>query len=242
MSNESPLFLENAGHCPCCPGPSTFQSAYSWLRDHYVCTKCGSIPRERALLWCLDHFFPDWPTRRIHESSPVMRGASVRLARECPQYLPSQFFPGIAAGSVHQGVRCENFEKLTFADASIDLHVSQDVMEHVFDPAAAFREIARTLKPGGAHVFTTPLVEKHNPSQVCATLDAGGAIIHHREPEYHGNPVSADGALVTRHWGYDITDFIAASSGLHTTLVYLDVPDQGIRAEYIEVLITRKPV
>jgi hypothetical protein len=113
-------------------------------------------------------------------------------------------------------------------------------MEHVFDPAAAFREIARTLRPGGAHVFTTPLVEKERSSQVCATLAKDGNIVHHREPEYHGNPVSADGALVTRRWGYDITDFIAASCGLHTTMVHLDVFDQGIRAEYIEVLVTRK--
>ncbi len=39
-------------------------------------------------------------------------------------------------------------------------HLTQDVFEHLFDPAAAFREIARTLQPGGAHVFTTLLVRK----------------------------------------------------------------------------------
>ena len=142
---------------------------------------------------------------------------------------------------MHHGVRCENFEKLTFGDNSIDFHISQDVMEHVLDPAAAFREIHRTLKPGGAHLFTTPLVEKNKPSQVCATLDERGNILHHQPPEYHGNPVSKDGALVTRRWGYDITEFIATHTGLHTTIVHLDLPENAIRAEYIEVLITRKP-
>ena len=48
-----------------------------------------------------------------------------------------------------QGVRCENLEELTFPDESIDLHISQDVMEHVFQPKRAFAEIARTLRPGG---------------------------------------------------------------------------------------------
>lgn len=193
-------------------------------------------------MWCLDHYYPNWPALRIHESSPVMRGASARLARECPQYLPTQFFPGIPPGAAHRGCRCETLEKLTFADGSIDIHVTQDVMEHVFDPASAFREIARTLCPGGAHVFTTPLVEKNSPSRVCATLNEHGEIVHLREPEYHGNPVSADGALVTRRWGYDIADFIAANSGLHTAIVHLEIPDQGIQAEYIEVLISRKPI
>jgi 2-polyprenyl-3-methyl-5-hydroxy-6-metoxy-1,4-benzoquinol methylase len=35
--------------------------------------------------------------------------------------------------------------------------ITQDVMEHVFDPHHAFKEIARTLKPGGLHIFTTPI-------------------------------------------------------------------------------------
>ncbi len=242
MAEPVTYFRESTGYCPCCPGPSLFRSRYSWLRDHYVCTQCNSVPRERALLWTLDHFFPTWPEKFVHESSPIGRGASLRLKRECRQYLPSQYFPGVAPGSLRDGVRCENIEAMTFADQSVDLHVSQDVMEHVFDPAAAFREIARTLKPGGAHVFTTPLVEKQNPSIVCATLQPDGKIVHHREPEYHGNPISADGSLVTRRWGYDIADVIAASSGLHTTIVHLHVPDQAIDAEYIEVMVTRKPL
>jgi hypothetical protein len=114
-------------------------------------------------------------------------------------------------------------------------------MEHVFDPVSAFREIARTLRPGGAHVFTTPLVNKERHSERWAQLGSDGAVNHLHSAEYHGNPISDKGSLVTMHWGYDITDFIAASSGLFTTVVYIDQLDAGIRAEYIEVLVTRKP-
>jgi len=60
--------------------------------------------------------------------------------------------------------RCENLEALTFANESIDLHITQDVMEHVFHPSKVFKEIARTLKLGGAHIFTVPIVNKHMPS------------------------------------------------------------------------------
>jgi hypothetical protein len=59
-------------------------------------------------------------------------------------------------------------------------------------------------------------------------------------PEYHGNPVSADGSLATVHWGYDITRYIFDSCGLFTEMVYIDSLELGIRAEFIEVLITRK--
>jgi hypothetical protein len=60
------------------------------------------------------------------------------------------------------------------------------------------------------------------------------------EPEYHRNPLSSEGSLVTVHWGYDITNFIFETSGLFTEIVLLDILEYGIRAEYIEVLITRK--
>jgi SAM-dependent methyltransferase len=137
--------------------------------------------------------------------------------------------------------RCENLERLTFDANSVDLHVTQDVLEHVFQPEMAFREIARTLRPGGSHIFTVPLVNKHKPTEVCARIGEEGGIEHLCEPEYHGNPVSGEGALVVRRWGYDICETIFESCGLFTQTIVIDALELGIRAEYIEVLVTRKP-
>jgi SAM-dependent methyltransferase len=146
----------------------------------------------------------------------------------------------VPAGESVNGVRCENLEKLSFDDKSIDLHVTQDVFEHLFDPAAAFREIARTLRPGGAHVFTTPLENKGAATEFCARRTPDGTIVQLIEPaEYHGNPVSSAGSLLTVRWGYDITQYIFDATGLTTEFLVLDNLELGIRAELIEVLITR---
>jgi SAM-dependent methyltransferase len=119
---------------------------------------------------------------RIHESSPVERGASERL-RTASRYVSSQYFEGVQSGDTVRGVRCENLERMSFGDSSLDLHVTQDVMEHVFEPDAVWREIARTLAPGGMHIFTTPLIEKDQPSKRAASL-VDGAVVHHRKPSY----------------------------------------------------------
>jgi SAM-dependent methyltransferase len=144
-------------------------------------------------------------------------------------------------GKTHPtGWRNEDLENLTFPDESFDLMVTQDVMEHIFNPGKAFYEIARTLKKGGAHIFTVPIVNKEQPSKLNAKKDENGNVIILGYPDYHGNPVDNQGSLVTMYWGYDICDYILKHSGLYTTIVYIDNLLLGIRAELIEVLISRK--
>jgi SAM-dependent methyltransferase len=236
-----PAIFTNTGFCYSCNQNSTFTATKAWWRDYYICENCGSIPRERAVMYCVEKFYPAWQEKVIHESSPVFRGTSLRLKNEAKDYRPTQYFPEMARGSIYHGFRNEDLEQLTFDDQSIDLHVTQDVFEHIFNPAQAFREIARTLKPGGAHIFTTPLVNKNSPTEWCARRSPNGVIEYLiNPPEYHGNPVSVDGSLVTVHWGFDIVKFIYEACGLFTEMIYIDALEWGIRAEFIEVLITRK--
>jgi len=233
--------FKNSGYCYCCDRKTKFVATENWFRDYYICTRCNSLPRERALMYCIEKFFPDWRRSIIHESAPVLRGASEKIKHAAIQYTSSQYFPDIAPGNEKNGIRCENLECLTFDDNSFDLYITQDIFEHIFFPDKAFKEIARTLRPGGMHIFTVPLVNKTNPTEECAKIGPDGEIIYLQEPEYHGNPADPEkGSLVTRRWGYDICNYIFESTGLPTKIIRIDAIELGIRAEYIEVLITQK--
>src|SRR5947207_998216 len=118
-------FLQIAGFCTTCDTETVFSSEDEWLRDHFQCAHCASIPRERALMAVIEAHYPNWQNVLIHESSPGSRGASVKLARLYKMYLASQFYPNAVVGSVNNGMRCENLEALSFDDESIDMHVTQ---------------------------------------------------------------------------------------------------------------------
>ena len=199
------------------------------------------LPREHALMRGIDEASPNWPQLIIHESSPENRGTSIRLANECHKYTASQFYKNEETGSIVKGFRCENLENLTFDANSIDLHITQNVMEHVYNPDLAFKEIARTLKPGGAHIFTVPIVNKCNPKKIRARLNERHEFEYLHEPVYHGNPIDDNGSLVTVDWGFDICHFIYNRSGLFTYLIHIDDLSMGIRADFFEVLMTLKP-
>jgi SAM-dependent methyltransferase len=234
--------FSHKGFCQLCDAPTLFAARWQWFREHLICMRCRSIPRERALYATVELFYPDWRTLRIHEWSPTGRGASVKFMEEAPRYIASAHDPELPVGKKPPagGLRNERLDHQSFKDNSFDLVITQDAFEHVFDPESAIREIARTLRPGGAHICTVPLVNKEKPSVRRASLSEGG-VIHHLEPEYHGDPRTGQQSLVTFDWGYDIAGYLARFGGLEITLVNIDNIDLGIRAEYNEVLVCRKP-
>ncbi len=60
----------------------------------------------------------------------------------------------VAAGFEPELLRA-NLERLPLGDAEFDLVVSIQVLEHLVDPAAGVRELARVLQPGGALLLST---------------------------------------------------------------------------------------
>jgi len=128
---------------------------------------------------------------------------------------------------------------MTFEENSLDLMMTQDVFEHVMNPAAAFKEISRVLKPGGGHVFTMPWYPKLKKT-VQRVRMSDNQIEFLEEPIYHGNPIDAKGSLVTYDWGIDFTDFIYRNSGMFTTIYLVNDKKMGLEAEFLEVFISRK--
>jgi SAM-dependent methyltransferase len=227
----------NRGFCPICQKKTLFIETGTWLRDFYLCMRCKSIPRWRALIQVLNEHVPDWRDRIIHESSPGSP-SSDKLRNECTRYSASQFFPDTALGKNKNLVRCENIEALTFQNGMFDLFITQDVFEHVLYPEKAFREIARVLKPGGAHVFTVPWYFWQETRKRVTVVN--GTVTNVMPPEYHGNPIDDTGSLVVTEWGRDLLDIIQRSSGLTTTAVRIRDRSLGIDGKFIDVFISRK--
>jgi len=230
----------NLGYCPICERRTIFVESGPWLRDQYLCVRCRSIPRWRALIHTLNLEFPNWRELKIHESSP-MGPASRKLRREAPAYSASQYLlPDVPRGSVVGNVTCQDLEALSFADNSFDLFITQDVLEHVLRPELAVKEIARVTGPGGAHVFTVPI--HRGRRTLVRAIPAGSGIEHLHPPRYHGNPVDPNGSLVVREWGDDFVDFVAEHIGLQTEAHQFRDRRLGLDGEYLEVFVTRGPL
>ena len=128
---------------------------------------------------------------------------------------------------------------MTFPDERFDLVITQDVFEHVFDYRRGFREVMRTVRSGGAHVFTTPKYKGLTQDQDRAAR-RNGQVVHLSEPEYHGNPIDNNGSLVTVHYGDDICDIIWNETRCPTTTYLIREDKTGTIAEFMEVFVTRK--
>lgn len=238
ISRVKGIYRFNYGSCPICQSKTIFIAVDKWLRDNYCCIKCLSIPRQRAVVKVVSELRAKNVEMMVHESSPSGPASSFFNA-SFNNYSSSQYFPGTQCGASHNGVRCENLEELTFEDNKFDLFITQDVMEHVFNPEKAFAEIARVLKPMGMYVFTVPYSRDSAQTEFRAKME-GNVIDYVKEPQYHKNPVDPEGSLVTVDYGRDLPKLINEWSGLYTTIYRTIDKYYGLDGEFIEVFVCVK--
>jgi SAM-dependent methyltransferase len=177
-------------------------------RECLRCPRCGLSGRQRRvaelvsdalhmhgeghpfILYMMEALSPlfDWVRRRFPWVQPI----------------GSEFLGnGLPGGSERDGIRHEDAERLSFADASVDLVVSCDVFEHVDQPRRAFREVARVLRPGGRAILTFPMDPHLDLDRRRAEL-VEGCVRHLHPAIYHGNPLSVEGALVFTDFGWQV--------------------------------------
>ena len=205
------------GFCRACRIASPFEMDWVWsdgttpnFRERMICGRCGLNNRQRFMASLLiDTFeesrFDDTQLYMYEQDTAFFRFIKSRLpniALTGSEYLGIEYAPGQEI----QGIRHEDALQLTFADASLDAIISNDVFEHVPDIDLALAEAARVLKGNGRLFFTIPFHSNSDHTKKRARL-VDGNIEMLLPPEYHGNPIDpVNGSLVFYDHGWDILE------------------------------------
>jgi 2-polyprenyl-3-methyl-5-hydroxy-6-metoxy-1,4-benzoquinol methylase/glycosyltransferase involved in cell wall biosynthesis len=139
--------------------------------------------------------------------------------KDHPNVYYSEWLPEVKPGEVHDGVRCEDLQCLTYPGNYFDIILTSETLEHVPDPDRAWREIWRTLKGDGYHLFTIPVVPSQKQT-IQRIRFVEGVRQDLLEPAYHGSPERQD-MLVYTDFGMDVTEKLA-TLGLRTESFYLN--------------------
>jgi GT2 family glycosyltransferase/SAM-dependent methyltransferase len=124
------------------------------------CPICNSLERQRALWFLLNRDGHLRPGLRVLEISPLT-GSLFRdylVAEGCSYYCCDKWKTGNPLDrrdSSFVDIQTD-VAALAFSDGSFDLVLMQHVIEEVPDDVAAFREIARVLKPTGTAILEIP--------------------------------------------------------------------------------------
>jgi len=186
---------------------------------HYVdrqqgecCDRCGSNLRSVALANALRAHFRTHALLLNVPQTPAGRSASLLELNEAgslSQLLRT--FGRYTFGAYPQ----VDMHALPYADASFDVVVHSDTLEHVRDPVHALGECRRVLRPGGALCYTVPIVV--------------GRLSRDREglrASYHGNPAgdATEDFVVRTEFGADAWTFPMRAGFTDVTLHAVGYP------------------
>ena len=189
--------------------------AHGWTpnwRERLECPLCRMNNRQRLMATLVKQALSAKPAQHVYfleQVTSIFNWAQTTFTQHQisgSEYLGHEY----AGGAVVKGIRHEDVENLSFADETLDLIISNDVFEHVPNPAKAFSECFRVLKPGGIMLATMPFHRDKDLSVIRAKL-TDGKLEHILPPAFHGNPVSADGSLVFTDFGWDLLDTIKSA-------------------------------
>jgi SAM-dependent methyltransferase len=162
-------------------------------RESMFCSICGSSRRIRLIAHALLRLYGDGAVS-VRELVAEPRFRSLRIAEI---NAVGRMHPFIAAhpGLTYVEYPQEDVQALSWPDASFDLVLTSETLEHVADLHGALQEIRRVLRSGGRHVFTVPVDPRLGTTRARAGL----------APQHHGRG-GGPFALVTRkadmlaHW------------------------------------------
>jgi SAM-dependent methyltransferase len=222
------------GKCPVC-GFKFFLK----LNDHGFgirCLWCGSSNNTFSLVEVIKTKIPSLANQDIQI---VSAGGPFYnwLTRQNGIIHQSQYFEHTLPGQRKLNIRCEDLQKLTYNDETFDLLTNSEVLEHVPDDLAAFREIHRVLKPGGYFIFTVPLNLQRKKTITRAKLTMKG-VNHLEQPEYHDDPIRGS-ILAYRNYGSDIINKLEIS-GFSDISIETPVDPSGY-GKVSPVIVAQKP-
>jgi hypothetical protein len=233
------------GWCNICDRFTVFTVHHYNLREDASCVSCRSFNRKRQVMHVLRSVLRSHPSggrgARVWntEASGSLHRKLGRVFGE--GYVGSEYLgEGRRSGEIVGGTRHEDLCGTSFAEGSLDIVVSCDVLEHVPGPERAFSEVSRILKPGGCLLFTTPYVEGMSVTEYHVRLSSDGEIEHLREPTDHGDPKRGRGSLVCQVFGDDIFD-MCGGAGLECRKARLRSVARGILGRDGIVFVARKP-
>jgi len=148
------------------------------------------------------------------------------ILQKIPKLLYSEYAPR------NKSIHHEDLQSLSYEESSLDLVLTSDTLEHVPDYLRALKEIHRTLKPGGLHIFTAPLISSRKTRRRVALDD--GQVRKIMKGSYHGSGEPDN--LVATEFGLDFLDDLR-SIGFSTTIYFANPIDMD---EVNFVLVTRK--
>lgn len=181
-----------------------FASKKESFRETLVCPRCGLSNRMRMTYSIISKYATMDNMYITEQVTPFFK----ELKKKYPRLIGSEFISGeCEPGSINNKIRHEDICNLSFDSNSLEMVISLDVLEHVYDYHDAIDEVYRVLKDKGIFIFSVPFLYKQNEEQI-RVIRENGKDIYICKPEYHGNPLSKDGSLVYRIPGWSLLDYI----------------------------------